>query len=132
MSAKNTLETLAQALGRRGSQGGDDDLAAYAGPHPNAVAVGRDLVYVANGNDDSVAVVPMRGGKVERIPLSPLKGAGRDLRGVQPVALALAPDGRTLYVAEAGLNAVAVVRLEGRRVRSWATFPPAGGRPRWR
>ena len=89
----------------------DDDGNAYAGPHPNAFAVGADALYVANGNDDSVAVI--RQGKwkeVDRIPLSPLKGADAKLRGVQPVALALSPDGRTLYVAEAGLNAVAVIR----------------------
>ena len=88
---------------------GDDDERAYAGPHPNAIAAGAGAVYVTNGNDDSVAV--FRGGEqVARIALSPLRGADRRLRGVQPVALALSPDNRTLYVAEAGLNAVAVIR----------------------
>jgi DNA-binding beta-propeller fold protein YncE len=92
----------------------DDDQTVYAGAHPNAIAVGRSAVYVANGNDDSVAVFPLDGGEAERIALSPLRGADARLRGVQPVALALSPDGRTLYAAEAGLNSVAVIRLAGR------------------
>jgi DNA-binding beta-propeller fold protein YncE len=100
-------ETLAAAL----AAGGDEDDDRYAGPHPNAIAVGGRFAYVTNGNDDSVAVVPLAGGETRRIPLSPLQGADRGLRGVQPVALALSPDGTTLYVAEAGLNAVAVIRL---------------------
>src|SRR5262249_59463484 len=74
---------------------GDDEERAYAGPHPNAIAAGAGAVYVANGNDDSAAA--FRGGEqVTRIALSPLTGADRGLRGVQPVALALSPDGKTL------------------------------------
>jgi DNA-binding beta-propeller fold protein YncE len=102
-------ETLAAALR---ADPDDDDAEQYAGPHPNAIAVGERFVYVANGNDDSVAVVPLRDGEPKRIPLSPLHGSDGALRGVQPVGLALSPDGRTLYVAEAGLNAVAVVGLD--------------------
>ena len=102
-------ESLSESLQH---EDGDDEQRAYAGPHPNAIVAGAGAVYVANGNDDSVAV--FRGGEqVARIALSPLTGADGGLRGVQPVALALSPDGRTLYVAEAGLNAVAVIR-EGR------------------
>jgi DNA-binding beta-propeller fold protein YncE len=88
----------------------DDGSGAYAGPHPNAIAVGPEAVYVTNGNDDSVAVLHAGESDVDRIPLSPLKGPDRELRGVQPVALALSPDRKTLYVAEAGLNSVAVIR----------------------
>src|SRR5262249_37413916 len=46
--------------------------------------------------------------------LSVLHGQDRSLKGVQPVSLALAPDGRRLYVAEAGINAIGVVRIDGR------------------
>ena len=116
-------ETLAQALGEE-DHGDGTRRSAYAGAHPNAIAVGRGVVYVANGNDDSVAVVSMRGGgEVGQIPLSPLQGFDSQLRGVQPVALALSPDGGILYVAEAGLNAVAVVRLEKRGGRVVGHIP---------
>ena len=101
----------------------DGDETVYAGAHPNAVVVGRSAVYVANGNDDSVALFPLEGGEAERIALSPLRGADARLRGVQPVALAISPDGRTLYVSEAGLNAVAVVRLTGRTGRVAGHIP---------
>ena len=102
-------EKLDQVLNRDDDD--DDDARVYGGPHPNAFAVGPDAIYVANGNDDSVAVIrPGKWKDVDTIPLSPLRGADRVLRGVQPVALALSPDGKSLYVAEAGLNAVAVIR----------------------
>jgi DNA-binding beta-propeller fold protein YncE len=92
----------------------DDGLEAYSGSHPNAVAVGRDAIYVANGNNDSISVLDSRTYEErDRIGLSLLDGQDRALRGVQPVGLALSPDGDTLYVAEAGVNAIGVVRLFG-------------------
>src|SRR5882724_2420232 len=47
---------------------------------------------------------------------------------IEPHALALSPDGRTLYVAMAGSNAVAVVRL-GAKVMRVAGLLPAGWYP---
>jgi hypothetical protein len=49
----------------------------------------------------------------KRIRLSLLKGFDQRLKGVQPVGLALSPDARYLYVAEAGINAVGVIELHG-------------------
>ncbi len=92
----------------------EDGIPAYSGSHPNAVVAGREAIYVANGNNDSISVLHPRTFKeLRRISLSLLEGADRRLKGVQPVSLALAPDGKHLYVAEAGVNAVGVVRLEG-------------------
>ena len=53
------------------------------------------------------------GHKVGDISLAVLPGSDRILKGVQPVSLALSPDRRFLYVAEAGLNAVGVISLQG-------------------
>src|SRR5262249_34366779 len=39
---------------------------------------------------------------------------GRTLKGIEPVALALSPDAQFLYVAEAGINAIGVLKLNGR------------------
>lgn len=86
---------------------------AYGASHPNAVAIGGGRIYVSSGTNDSVAVLDQRTrAAVGQISLAVLTGSDRVLRGVQPVSLALAPDNRTLYVAEAGLNAIAVVSLD--------------------
>src|SRR5882672_8079422 len=90
----------------------DRGVAAYGGSHPNSVAVGRDAIYVANGNDDSISILdPVTYENRGDVSLAILFGFDARLRGVQPVALRLSPDERTLYVAEAGLNAVGVLRV---------------------
>lgn len=84
------------------------------GAAPGATAVSRDgkIAYVALANVDRVAVVAL-GARPEVV-------RGLDLRlypgapyGAEPSAEALSPDGKRLYVALAGLNAVAV--LDARR-----------------
>jgi len=90
----------------------DEGLRAYAGSHPNAVVAGGGYVYVSNGNNDTISVLDRRAERVvDEIPLAVLPGADRKLKGVEPVSLALSPDHRFLYVAEAGLNAVGVISL---------------------
>src|SRR5262245_7871171 len=85
---------------------------AYGASHPNAVAIGGGRIYVSNGNNDTVTVLDQSSQRsLGEIDLAVLRGPDRRLKGVLPVALALSPDGRRLYVAEAGLNAVAVVDL---------------------
>ncbi len=68
------------------------------GSTPNALAVAPDgrRLYVANADDDAVAVVDLGGGDPERI-----RTAGFIPTGWYPAALALTPDGRTLVVANA-------------------------------
>jgi DNA-binding beta-propeller fold protein YncE len=90
----------------------DSGVPAYAGSHPNSVAVADDAVYVSNGNNDSITVLdPVTFEKRGEASLSVLPGFDGRLRGVEPVALQLSPDEQTLYVAEAGLNAVGVLRV---------------------
>ena len=92
----------------------ESGLDVYSGSHPNAVVVGQQAIYVANGNNDSISILDRRTYEERhRIRLSLLGGPDRPLRGVQPVGLALSPDGEYLYVAEAGVNAIGVVRLDG-------------------
>lgn len=89
-------------------------IAAHSGSHPNAVVIGPQAVYVANGNNDSISVLhPQTYKEITRISMSVLKGTDSQLKGIQPVGLALSPDGRFLYVTEAGINAIGVVRLTG-------------------
>jgi YVTN family beta-propeller protein len=91
-----------------------DGLAATGTSAPAAVLADGKRVWVSNNHSDTVALV--EGGRVlATIPLTPTPAA-RDLRGVQPFGLALSPDRRTLFVAESGLNAVAVIDTATRRV----------------
>jgi DNA-binding beta-propeller fold protein YncE len=93
----------------------EDGIDVYSGSHPNSVVVGPEAIYVANGNNDSISVLDLRSHEeLGRIALSLLNGQDRALRGVQPVGLALSPDGDVLYVAEAGVNAIGVIRLTGK------------------
>jgi DNA-binding beta-propeller fold protein YncE len=92
----------------------DHGVAAYGGSHPNAVAFGKRYAYVANGNNDTISVVdPRAGTELQRISLTSLQGYDAQLKGLQPMSLAVSPDGSTLYAALPGINAIAVVALDG-------------------
>ena len=88
--------------------------ATIGGAAPTGVAASDDAVYVALSHQDSIAKVSPDGTHLlGETPLSPfaLRDAQhRPLRGVMPSALTLGPD--QLYVAESGINAVAVLNLQ--------------------
>jgi YVTN family beta-propeller protein len=99
------------------------DLAPVAtvtvGRHPGALAVDpvRPRLYVANADDDSVSVVDTTTDQVvATLSLAPYPGAPE---GSVPDGLGVSPDGRWLFVANAGNNDVAAVSLSA----------PAGGGP---
>src|SRR5207249_1185022 len=85
-------------------------------------------LYVANANSDTVSILAAPGLTVEHTltvrpdPALPFGSAAN--------AVALSPDGTTLYAATGGNNAVAVVRL-GRTAKDAAVagFIPAGWYP---
>jgi DNA-binding beta-propeller fold protein YncE len=87
-----------------------DGVVDVGGARPGAIVVRRDdeFAYVALSNVDRVSTVQL-------VPQPRVVG-GLDLRlfvdapyGTQPSAETLSPDGKRLYVALAGLNAVAVL-----------------------
>ena len=87
------------------------------GRHPTGLAwderVGR--LYVANGNSDTVSVIDTRkGGAVQSIAIAPFH---QRKIGLAPTAVALSPDGKTLFVALGGANAVAVYSLPAGTLR---------------
>jgi YVTN family beta-propeller protein len=101
---------------------GRDDLTTVGGASPGAVAAGRRYVYVANATNDTISVIDAATGRIVRdieLNVPGLEG----LRGVLPFGEALSPDERRLYVACAGLNAVAVVDLDRNAVDGYI---PAG------
>ncbi len=93
-----------------------DDFPAVGGSSPNSLAVTDRFVFVSNGSNDSLTVLDAQTGERVReidLVLDPRLG---NLRGMIPFGVALSPDHSTLSVAEAGINAVGVVRLSDFKV----------------
>ncbi len=71
----------------------------------------RGLLYVANGNSDDVSLIDTRTARsLGTISIAPFHE--RKI-GLAPTAVALTPDGRTLFVALGGINAVAQFDVSG-------------------
>jgi YVTN family beta-propeller protein len=91
-----------------------------AGRQPSGLVFSADgrRLYSANSDEDTVAVIDVRARRVtDRLPVRPEEDPGF---GQIPTDVALAGDGKTLYVTCGGGNAVAVVSLDGRpRVRGY-------------
>jgi YVTN family beta-propeller protein len=82
---------------------------SVGGSSPGAVVAGRRKVFVSNATQDSITVLEARSNRVvETAVLTPASSV-RGLRGVLPFGMALSPDEKRLYVACAGINAVAVI-----------------------
>ena len=94
------------------------------GLHPTALQwdEGHARLYIANSNSDSISVVNTQTNQVvNTIRLQPF---ARTLAGVAPNALAISADGKTLYAACGGINAIAVIsttdgHLEGLIPTAW-------------
>ncbi len=97
--------------------------ASKGGSSPSAVAADDSHIYVANGHNDSVTVIDAKSLDVVDQILLRIPGL-ENLRGILPTGLTL--DGQTLYVAEAGINAVGVIDLKTRKL---AAHLPAGWFP---
>ncbi len=101
------------------------------GAAPTGVVADGDAVYVSLAHQDSIVRISADGARqTGEVPLTPFTGLrfldaqGNPLRGVMPSGLALR-DGR-LYVAESGINAVAVVETASMKV---VEHIPAGWNP---
>ena len=96
------------------------------GPHPSALILRGTTMYVALAGSDRVAVVDTKMRRVTRYLHDAAPGAPPE--GSTPNAVALTPDGKRLFVAEADNNAVAVFdvssgKLLGRVPTDW--YPTA-------
>jgi YVTN family beta-propeller protein len=110
-----------------------DALYSVGDTHPSAMAVVKKgslkVLYVAKSNDDSLGIVILNDNRKEPdFSLAPVNFTSRPpVHGAYPNALAASPDNTRLYVAEAGLNSVAVLdvsapltpKLLGRIPTSW-------------
>ncbi len=88
-----------------------EDFPAMGGSSPNSLAVTEKYVFVSNGSNDSLTVIDAQSGeRIKDIDL-PIDPRINHLRGMIPFGVGLSPDHSTLYVAEAGVNAVGVIRV---------------------
>lgn len=93
-----------------------EDFPAVGGSSPNSIVVTDQRVYVSNGSNDSLTVIDAASGeRLTDIDLV-LHPRAKGLRGLIPFGLALSPDHQTLYVCEAGVNAVSAIRLSDNTV----------------
>ena len=116
-----------------------DALRQVGDTHPSAAAIVRqgstEILYVTKSNDDSLGLLRLSDNrKLADFDLSPIAVSlpgGQKVRGGVPNALAVSPDNRRLYVAEAGINSVAALdvadpqkpKLLGRIPTGW--YPTA-------
>ncbi len=116
-----------------------DALNTVGDTHPSATAILEDghvrVLYVTKTNSDRLGVIDLTNGQsLVDIDLSPVKVhgvKGNDLVGAYPNAIVVSPDKRRMYVAEAGINSVAVLdttnpfqpKLLGRMPTGW--YPTA-------
>ncbi|HEV3354531.1 MAG TPA: bifunctional YncE family protein/alkaline phosphatase family protein [Acidimicrobiales bacterium] len=88
---------------------------AHVGHQPEALQLSSDRarLFVTNTNDDTVSVLDVRDPAHPREFSDPLSTKPVDAPvGAHPDALTLSPDGRTLFVALAGMNAVQVIDVD--------------------
>ena len=82
-----------------------------AGRHPTGLALDAvsGNLFVAEGNSDSVTVIDTRhGDATSRFAVAPFR---EGQIGLAPTAIAVSPDGRMLFVALGGVNAVAMYAI---------------------
>ena len=120
-SCRNPRQPRLAARLRLGDRIQEHEGGVVGGASPTGIASDSQHVYVSLVHDDAVAVLSGDGRRLQRtIPLSPFRGAsfrddsGHPLRGIEPYGMAI--QSHRLYVAEAGINAVAVVNLDTARV----------------
>lgn len=108
---------------RTGLPIGKDSL---SGSSPGGVVAGRNWIFVSNSVQDSLTVIDSLTGKVEKTMLLVPAAAVVGLRGILPFGLAMSPDEARVYVACAGINAVAVLDAQHLHVLGYiptAWFP---------
>ncbi|MFN8207525.1 MAG: bifunctional YncE family protein/alkaline phosphatase family protein [Bacteroidales bacterium] len=99
---------------------------AVGGSSPNSIVAVKDYVFISNGSNDNITVLDARKKKIIRhISLCPDKRIAH-LRGIIPFGLDASPDGNRVYVAEAGINAIAVIDVPSLTVKGHI---PAGWFP---
>jgi YVTN family beta-propeller protein len=85
------------------------EVAVGLAPSGMALSADENLLAIANGHSDTVSILNTRTMKKEDVKI-PSYPAG--FIGSQPIAVAFTADGKTLYTACGGINAVTVLKKE--------------------
>lgn len=86
-----------------------EGIPAVGGSSPNSIVASNKFVFVSNGTNDNISVISIEKDTViNTIYLKPDVRI-KHLRGIIPFGLALSPNQKRLYVAESGINAIAVI-----------------------
>ena len=93
-----------------------EGIPAVGGSSPNSMVATNDFVYVSNGNNDNISVIDIKQNKVVTNIELQLDARLGNLKGVIPFGLAVDPEQKRLYVAEAGINAIGVIDITSRKV----------------
>ena len=103
--------------------------ATAPGSHPAALALSPDekTLYVALANRDSVAAISLQGSRLTLRAMFDTRLPGQQLFGAIPDAVVVSADGRRLYAANTGSNAIAVFSLVPGAAKDTAAAVPALG-----
>ena len=94
-----------------------EGIPAVGGSSPNSIVATDNYVFVSNGTNDNISVISIeQDSVVNTIYLKP-DNRVKQFRGVIPFGLALSPDQKRLYVAESGINAIAVINISDLKVK---------------
>ncbi|MCA0366266.1 MAG: bifunctional YncE family protein/alkaline phosphatase family protein [Bacteroidetes bacterium] len=103
-----------------------EDFEAVGGSSPNSLVATNDKIYVSNGNNDCISIIDIASGKLDQnLMLNPEPRLGK-FRGLIPFGVAISPDQSRLFVALAGINAVAVIDTKDQSIKGYiptAWFP---------
>lgn len=103
-----------------------EGIPAVGGSSPNSLVATSDFIFASNGNNDNITVIDIRKDSIVREIFLKPDDALKHFRGVIPFGLAVSPDEKQLFVAEAGINAIGVIDLPTFKV---AGHIPAGWFP---
>ncbi|MCB0278650.1 MAG: hypothetical protein KDD94_04060, partial [Calditrichaeota bacterium] len=88
-----------------------EDIPAVGGSSPNSLVATDKYVFVSNGTNDNISVISTEKDTIVQTIYLKLDSRIRQFRGVIPFGMALSPDKKRLYVAESGINAIAVIDI---------------------
>jgi len=118
LNVANPREPRVVSKMKTGHRIGDivEGIPAVGGSSPNSIVAAGDYVFISNGSNDNVTVLDAASNNIlDHIKLVPEPGLAA-LRGIIPFGLAVSPDEKRVYVAEAGINAIGVIDVASRKV----------------
>ena len=118
LQVKDPLKPQVIAKIKTGNRIGEmvEGIPAIGGSSPNSIVSAGNYVFVSNGNNDNITVLDSKKQQIiASIKLAPEEKLSK-LRGIIPFGLAVSPDEKRVYVAESGINAIAVIDVPSLKV----------------